>query len=85
MEFVRPKLLRGKLEAIKSSYDFVLIDPLPSSGILTINTLTAADSVIVPMSAYKLRLQGLSRLYNTVEMVRRHSNPGLEIKGLLFT
>ena len=85
MEITRPELLRGKLEAIKSGYDFVLIDTPPSLGILTINALTAADSVIIPMSADVLSLQGLSQLYNTIEAVRQHSNPGLEIEGLLFT
>jgi len=85
MEITRPELLRNKLEAIKSRYDFVLIDTPPSLGILTINALTAADSVIIPMSADVLSLQGLSQLYNTIEAVRKHSNPGLEIEGLLFT
>lgn len=85
MEFTQPELLRNKLEAIKSRYDFVLIDTPPSLGILTINALTAADSVIIPMSADVLSLQGLSQLYNTIEAVRQHSNPGLEIEGLLFT
>ena len=85
MEITRPELLRNKLEAIKSRYDFVLIDTPPSLGILTINALTAADSVIIPMSADVLSLQGLSQLYSTIEAVRKHSNPGLEIEGLLFT
>jgi chromosome partitioning protein len=85
MEITRPELLRNKLEAIKGNYDFVLIDTPPSLGILTINALTAADSVIIPMSADVLSLQGLSQLYNTIEAVRQHSNPGLEIEGLLFT
>jgi chromosome partitioning protein len=85
MEFTQPELLRNKLEAIKSGYDYILIDTPPSLGILTINALTAADSVIIPMSADVLSLQGLSQLYNTIEAVRQHSNPGLEIEGLLFT
>ena len=85
MELAKPELLRSKLEAIKNSYDYVLIDTPPSLGILTINALTAADSVIIPMSADVLSLQGLSQLYSTIEAVRKHSNPGLEIEGLLFT
>jgi chromosome partitioning protein len=85
LEFTRPELLRGKLEAIKSGYDFVLIDTPPSLGILTINALTAADSVIIPMSADVLSLQGISQLYNTIEAVRKRSNPGLKVEGLLFT
>ena len=85
MEFTRPELLRDKLKAIKSGYDFVLIDTPPSLGILTINALTAADSVIIPLSADILSLQGISQLYNTIEAVRKRSNPGLKIEGLLFT
>ena len=85
MEFTQPELLRDKLEAIKGNYDFILIDTPPSLGILTINALTAADSVIIPLSADVLSLQGISQLYNTVEAVRKRSNPGLEIEGLLFT
>lgn len=85
MEITRPELLRDKLEAIKSRYDFVLIDTPPSLGILTINALTAADSVIIPLSADILSLQGISQLYSTIEAVRKHSNPGLKIEGLLFT
>jgi chromosome partitioning protein len=85
MEITRPELLRNKLEAVKGGYDFVLIDTPPSLGILTINALTAADSVIIPMSADILSLQGISQLYNTIEAVRKRSNPGLKIEGLLFT
>lgn len=85
MEITRPNLLRDKLEPIKAGYDYILIDTPPSLGILTINALTAADSVIIPMSADVLSLQGLSQLYNTIEAVRQHSNPGLKIEGLLFT
>ena len=85
MEFTQPELLRGKLEAIKGNYDFVLIDTPPSLGILTINALTAADSVIIPMSADVLSLQGISQLYNTIEAVRKRSNPDLKVEGLLFT
>ena len=85
MEFTQPELLRNSLDAIKSGYDFVLIDTPPSLGILTINALTAADSVIIPLSADILSLQGISQLHNTIEAVRKHSNPGLKIEGLLFT
>ena len=85
MEIKRPELLRNKVEAVKNGYDYVLIDTPPSLGILTINALTAADSVIIPLSADVLSLQGLSQLYSTIEAVRRHSNPDLKIEGLLFT
>ena len=84
-EFMQPTLLRDKLDILKRGYDFILIDTPPSLGILTINALTAADSVIIPLSADILSLQGISQLHNTIEAVRKHSNPGLEIEGLLFT
>jgi len=84
-EFMQPTLLRNKLDILKRGYDFILIDTPPSLGILTINALTAADSVIIPLSADVLSLQGISQLYNTIEAVRKHSNPGLKIEGLLFT
>ena len=79
-------LLKNALEIFKSSgYKFILLDTPPSLGILTINALTAADSVIIPMSADVLSLQGISQLYDTIEAVRRRNNPGLKIEGLLFT
>ena len=84
-EFMQPTLLRDKLDILKRGYDFILIDTPPSLGILTINALTAADSVIIPLSADILSLQGISQLHNTIEAVRKHSNPGLKIEGLLFT
>ncbi len=84
-EFMQPTLLRDKLDILKRGYDFILIDTPPSLGILTINALTAANSVIIPLSADILSLQGISQLHNTIEAVRKHSNPGLKIEGLLFT
>ena len=84
-EFMQPTLLRDKLDILKRGYDFILIDTPPSLGILTINALTAADGVIIPLSADILSLQGISQLHNTIEAVRKHSNPGLKIEGLLFT
>lgn len=84
-EFTKPDLLRSELEAIKAGYDFILIDTPPSLGLLTINALTAADSVIIPMSADVLGLQGISQLYDTIVEVQKHSNPKLYIEGILFT
>lgn len=84
-EFTKPNLLRDKLEPIKAGYDYILIDTPPSLGILTINALTAADSVIIPISADVLGLQGLSQLYDTIVEVQKHSNPKLYIEGILFT
>ncbi len=85
LEFTQPELLRDRLEVFKTGYDFVLIDTPPSLGILTINALTAADSVIIPMSADVLSLQGISQLCNTIQAIKQRSNPGLRIEGLLFT
>lgn len=84
-EFIQPTLLRDKLDILKRGYDFILIDTPPSLGILTINALTAADSVIIPLYADVLSLQGISQLYSTIEEVRQRSNPDLKIEGLLFT
>ena len=89
MEFTQPgkdKLLIKELDVFKrAGYDFILIDTPPSLGILTINALTACDSVIIPMSADVLSLQGISQLYDTIEAVRKRNNPGLIIEGILFT
>jgi len=88
-EFTQPgkdKLLIKELDVFKREvYDFILIDTPPSLGILTINALTACDSVIVPMSADVLSLQGISQLYDTIEAVRKRNNPSLRIEGILFT
>ena len=84
-EFTKPNLLGDKLGPIKAGYDYILIDTPPSLGILTINALTAADSVIIPISADVLGLQGLSQLYDTIVEVQKHSNPKLYIEGILFT
>jgi chromosome partitioning protein len=70
---------------VKEKYDFILIDAPPSLGLLTINTLTAADSILVPIQCEYYALEGLSLLLNTVELVQKNLNPGLEIEGILLT
>jgi len=77
--------LRKALESVAAAYDYVLIDSPPSLGLLTINGLTAADSVLVPMQCEYFALEGISQLMNTVERVRDGLNPSLEIEGIALT
>lgn len=77
--------LKDLLEPVSFRYDFIIIDCPPSVGILTLNALTAADSVIVPMQCEYYALEGLSRLTETLRLVRRNFNPGLDIEGILLT
>ncbi|MEO0324562.1 MAG: AAA family ATPase [Myxococcota bacterium] len=80
-----PQRLRKALGALRESYDFILIDCPPSLGMLTINALTAADLVLVPLQCEYYALEGLSQLVGTVERVRGSLNPGLTICGVLLT
>jgi chromosome partitioning protein len=84
-EIARERKLAAALEPVKEKYDFILIDAPPSLGLLTINTLTAADSILVPIQCEYYALEGLSLLLNTVELVQKNLNPGLEIEGILLT
>jgi chromosome partitioning protein len=77
--------LRQALSQIKDDYDFIIIDCPPSLGLLTINTLTASDSVIIPIQCEYYALEGLSLLMNTIGLVQKHLNPKLEIQGVLLT
>lgn len=81
----REKILAKALQAIREDYDFVLVDCPPSLGLLTLNTLTAADSVLIPIQCEFYALEGLSQLLNTVRLVQRGLNPKLEIEGVLLT
>ena len=83
--FDRERRLRRALDPLRSSYDLVLIDCPPSLGLLTVNALTAADGVIVPVQCEYLPLEGLSLLMRTIELVRHHLNNGLEVAGLIMT
>ncbi|MDX1482260.1 MAG: ParA family protein [Woeseiaceae bacterium] len=84
-EIGRELKLRKALEPVRGLYDFVLVDCPPSINMLTINALTAADGVLIPMQCEYYALEGLSSLVNTIETVRNTVNPGLEIYGLLRT
>ena len=81
----KEKLLRSYLEKIKDDYDFILIDCPPSLNILTINALTAADTVLVPIQCEYYALEGLGQALKTVDLVKRKLNPGLELEGVVFT
>jgi chromosome partitioning protein len=84
-EIGREMKLRQALAPVAGLYDFVLIDCPPSINMLTINALTAADSVLIPMQCEYYALEGLSALLNTIDKVRKSVNPGLEVFGILRT
>lgn len=81
----REYLLRDALSQLAADYDFIFIDCPPSLELLTLNALCAADSILVPVQGEYFALEGLSDLMNTVRIVRRSMNPGLEIEGVLLT
>ncbi|MBP8781364.1 MAG: ParA family protein [Paludibacteraceae bacterium] len=81
----REKFLRTMLETIKNEYDFILIDCSPSLGLITVNSLTAADSLIIPVQAEYYALEGISKLLNTVKIIKSRLNPSLDIEGFLVT
>ncbi len=81
----RETVLRGALQDVRDLYDFILVDCPPSLGLLTLNTLTAADSVLIPIQCEFYALEGLSQLLNTIRLVQRALNSGLEIEGVLLT
>ena len=81
----REHILRQYIDQVKSNYEYILIDCMPSLGMLTINALTAADSVIIPVQPQYLPIKGLEQLLKTIIKVRRHLNPNLTIDGILPT
>lgn len=81
----KEKLLRMYLDQVRDDYDFIIIDCPPSLNILTINALTAADTVLVPIQCEYYALEGLSQVLKTVDLVKRKLNPGLELEGVVFT
>ncbi len=81
----REYMLQIALEPIKDNYDFILIDCAPSLGLLTLNALTAADAIIIPIQCEYFALEGLGKLLNTIKSVQRIHNPNLDIEGLLLT
>lgn len=83
--FSRETILRQALDTIRDRYDFILVDCPPSLGLLTVNTLTASDSVLIPIQCEFYALEGLSQLLNTIRLVQRGLNPGLDVEGVLLT
>ncbi len=81
----REKKLNSALNGIKEQYDFILIDSPPSLGLLTINTLSASDSVLIPIQCEYYALEGLGQLLNTIRLVQNNLNRGLEVEGVLLT
>lgn len=81
----REKVLKDILENIRSEYDYILIDCSPSLGLITVNALTAADSVIIPVQCEYFALEGISKLLNTIKIIKSKLNPKLEIEGFLLT
>jgi chromosome partitioning protein len=81
----REYMLKKALETIKDKYDYILIDCAPSLGLLTLNALTAADSVVIPIQCEYFALEGLGKLLNTIKSVQKLHNPDLDIEGLLLT
>jgi chromosome partitioning protein len=81
----REYMLKKAVESIRDRYDYILIDCAPSLGLLTLNALTAADSVIIPIQCEYFALEGLGKLLNTIKSVQRIHNPDLDIEGMLLT
>ena len=81
----REKILRQLLEPIRADYDYILIDCSPSLGLITVNALSAADSVIIPVQCEYFALEGISKLLNTIKIIKNKLNPTLEIEGFLLT
>lgn len=81
----REQVLERLLAPIKNDYDYILIDCSPSLGLITVNALTAADSVIIPLQCEYFALEGISKLLNTIKIIKSKLNPKLEIEGFLLT
>ncbi|PKH51031.1 chromosome partitioning protein ParA [Tenacibaculum sp. Bg11-29] len=81
----REYMLKKALQEIKNDYDYILIDCAPSLGLITLNSLVAADSVIIPIQCEYFALEGLGKLLNTIKSVQKIHNPDLDIEGLLLT
>ncbi len=81
----REKVIKNLLEPVKGEYDYILIDCSPSLGLITVNSLTAADSVIIPVQCEYFALEGISKLLNTIRIIKQSLNPQLEVEGFLLT
>lgn len=81
----REKVLSHLLDGVRDQYDYILIDCSPSLGLITVNALTASNSVIIPVQAEYFALEGISKLLNTIRIIKSRLNPNLEIEGFLLT
>lgn len=81
----REQMMRKAIAPFKNEYDFIIIDCSPSLGLVTVNSLTAADSVIIPVQCEYFALEGLGKLLNTIKIVQNRLNPDLDIEGILLT
>jgi chromosome partitioning protein len=81
----REKMMKIAVERVKADYEFIIIDCSPSLGLITVNALTAADSVIIPVQCEYFALEGLGKLLNTIKIVQSRLNPDLDIEGILLT
>ncbi|MBP6731037.1 MAG: ParA family protein [Chitinophagales bacterium] len=81
----REKVVKGMLDELRKDYDFIIIDCSPSLGLITVNALTASDSVLIPVQCEYFALEGLGKLLNTIKIVQSRLNPQLEIEGILLT
>jgi chromosome partitioning protein len=81
----REKVLKNAIEHLKDSYDFIFIDCSPSLGLITLNALTASDSIIIPVQCEYFALEGLGKLLNTIKIIQSRLNKDLEIEGFLLT
>jgi len=82
---VRERILKNALDEISNKYDYIIIDSPPSLGLLTLNALAAAHSVLIPVQCEYFALEGLGQLLNTINIVKKHYNPSLAIEGVLLT
>ena len=81
----RERLLKNALDEISHKYDYIIVDSPPSLGLLTLNALAASHSVLIPVQCEYFALEGLGQLLNTINIVKKHYNPGLAIEGVLLT
>ena len=81
----RERVIKNMLDTIRADYDYILIDCSPSLGLITVNALTAADSVIIPVQCEYFALEGITKLLNTIKIIKSKLNPNLEIEGFLLT
>lgn len=81
----REKIVRNHLKKVKDNYDFILIDCPPSLGLITVNVLTASDSVLIPIQCEYFALEGLSQLMYTIKLVKKHLNETIDVEGVVLT